>query len=177
MQPLTAPYWVENGQFVICDPCKEARTSSGLQLGALLGATLFGGIAAILAGLAWGMVTWATGYNIGLIAIVAGGIVAVGVRIGAGRGGAMYQMLAALLTYLSIAVAETAVGVSMLSAEGADTVELLLASTAGLVAVFFMLIPSSIENGDIIGLLIYGFAIYQAIQMTAASTFAGPFHE
>jgi hypothetical protein len=104
-KPITA-YYFEAGGKVVCSTCKNkvlAANVSGVAASGFLRAVVFG-LGGALAGAAlyYGVLV-ATGYEIGLIAIVVGFMVGFAVRKGAGgRGGRRYQVLALALTYLAI---------------------------------------------------------------------------
>ncbi|HEU4828187.1 MAG TPA: hypothetical protein VFT04_03225, partial [Gemmatimonadales bacterium] len=132
--------------------------------GAVAGAALYYAILAI------------TGYEIGLVAIAVGWLVGRAVQLGArNRGGWLYQGLAVILTYLAIVstyipyILEGVAGGAEASSIGiAGYATLLLISIA---APFL----AGIEN--IIGLLIIGFALWQAWHMNAPRRLAitGPY--
>ncbi len=103
--PIATAYWEANGK-IICEACRY-------KLEEFLGrkAGFAGALKALAAGVAAGIVGWIiyyavlalTGYEFGLIAIVVGYIVGRAVRWGSGhRGGAGYQALAIVLTYVTI---------------------------------------------------------------------------
>lgn len=168
-QPLVGHFWVEDRQFALCPPCKDVRSQAVPHtVKGTVGAVGLGFLAALLAGAAWGAVGAITGYNIGLVAIAAGAAVAIAVRAGAGRGGIPYQVLAALLTAFAIVFNETTSEVfAMLSTGDLSMGEALIMLVIGTPIVAVMLIPTTLQNGGFISLLIYGFALWQAVQMTA----------
>jgi hypothetical protein len=98
-------YYEINGK-VGCERCQsdvQLGVSQGSPVGRFLRAWIFGlGAGAVGAGI-WYGVRAATGYEVGLIAIVVGVMVGGAVRKGArGRGGWLYQALAMFLTYAAI---------------------------------------------------------------------------
>jgi hypothetical protein len=107
-RPIGDSYFELNGH-VICPPCRDralAERGDGGGASRLARGTVFGLGAAALGTVVWYAVREITRLEIGLIAIGIGIAVGVGVRRGArGRGGPAYQILAVLLTYLSIASA------------------------------------------------------------------------
>ncbi len=107
-RPIGDTYFELNGH-VICPPCRDRELSAredGNGAGRLARGTVFGLGAAALGTVVWYVVREITRLEIGLIAIGIGIAVGTGVRRGArGRGGPAYQLLAVLLTYLSIASA------------------------------------------------------------------------
>ena len=105
-QKSIAVYYFEaNGQ-VVCSSCKnkvQASNVSGVAAGKFLRACVFGFIGALAGAAVYYGVLAATGYEIGLIAILVGFMVGYAVRMGAaGRRGRRYQILALGLTYLAI---------------------------------------------------------------------------
>ena len=157
--PIGGEYYQANGQ-TICPTCRAQVAKVGV---GGVGASRF--LKAVAAGLAGGVagfliyyfVTKLTGWNIGLIAIVVGWLVGTGVRWGSeGRGGLLYQFLAAGLTYVS-ACAALYVPDGMAQFEGGATV-------GRLIAVFIISLIAPFLEGfsNIIGWVILGFAVYQA---------------
>lgn len=106
--PLGDQYYEING-VVACPPCRT-RAVRELQ-GGSGGARAFlalaaGGVAALLGALLYFGVAAITGYELGIVALVLGLMVGFAVRIGSGgRGGWFYQLLAVVLTYVSLACA------------------------------------------------------------------------
>jgi hypothetical protein len=195
------------GDQMLCEPCHFAVRDAGAPGSALsraFGALGLGLVAAIVAGALWLVVTELTGYEIGLIAIVVGFLVGAAVRIG-GRavGGIGYQLLAVLLTYSAIVMTYVPAIVSELranealiaqlesettdptrielSAEGDVTPavdEWAITITLYLISVpFAYAAPFLIGFENAIGLLIIGFALFQAGKMnkTALLEMQGPF--
>jgi hypothetical protein len=156
---ITSEYYQAHGQ-TICPNCRARVASVGVGgVGALrflkaAAAGLVGGLAGFVI---YYFVTKLTGWNIGLIAIVVGWLVGTGVRWGSeGRGGLLYQLLAAFVTYAS-ACAALYVPEGLASFEGTLTI--------GKVIVVFVisLVAPFLEGfSNIIGLVILGFAVYQA---------------
>jgi hypothetical protein len=110
-----------------------------------------------------------TGYEIGLIAIVVGFLAGKGVRMGSGgRGGAGYQAMAMLLTYLAIVSTYVPLIFESIEGEAPPAVAVMLAAIA---------LPFLAGKQNLIGLLIIGFAVFQAWAMNkrANPVFAGPF--
>jgi hypothetical protein len=91
---------------VVCPECREqvaAHAIGGSGAGRLLRAFAWGSLGAIAGTSLWVAITHATGYEIGLVAVVVGLLVGGGVRKGADRrGGLAYQCMAVVLTYLAI---------------------------------------------------------------------------
>jgi hypothetical protein len=105
-RPIGDSYFELNGH-VLCPPCRDrvvATHQEGTAPGRLVRAGAAGLAAAVLGAIVWYAVREITKLEIGLIAIAVGIGVGTAVRRGArGRGGMPYQVLAVLLTYLSIA--------------------------------------------------------------------------
>ena len=104
-QAIWNVYYAVNGQ-MLCERCKsdlDLQKGQGSRVGRFARASLYGlGAGAVGAGI-WYGVRAATGYEMGLIAIVVGLMVGGAVRKGSnGRGGWHYQALAMFLTYASI---------------------------------------------------------------------------
>jgi hypothetical protein len=104
-QPFTEPYYRIGGH-AICAVCKtalEQRFGGTGGTKVFLRATLWGTAGAALGSGIYYAVREATGYELGLIAVVVGFLVGAGVRKASGaRGGRVYQGLAILLTYIAI---------------------------------------------------------------------------
>lgn len=104
--PIPDNYYTVN-QHVICANCHAqmvTAVTSGSRMGRLARAVVYGVLAGLAGTLIWFGIRKATGYEIGLIAIVVGVMVGGAVKMGSnGRGGLGYQLLAVFLTYSSIA--------------------------------------------------------------------------
>ena len=115
-QPIALYYFEANGR-VLCASCKgkveRALAGDGTSRAGRITKALVYGFGAALAGAAiWFGVAVAFNLEIGLVAILIGFMVGKAVRAGsAGRGGRRYQVAAALLTYLSVAMSYGALGV------------------------------------------------------------------
>lgn len=103
--PLSRTYFEIDGA-TGCEACARAvqlAANASLTLPALLRAFVFGAGAALAGALLWFAVAKLTGFEVGLIAIVIGMMVGRAVLSGSrGRGGALLQVMAVLLTYASI---------------------------------------------------------------------------
>jgi hypothetical protein len=104
-RPITDAYYEINGK-IVCTACSQQINASfrgGSGLGRLVGALVFGSLAAVLGAAVYFGVTRATGWNIGYVAIFVGFLVGGAVRKGTGnRGGLLYQFLALFLSYLAV---------------------------------------------------------------------------
>jgi hypothetical protein len=157
---------------VCCEACRRRMEAAwtGGSGSARAGRALVFGLAgaAVGAGIYYAVLAL-TGYEIGLIAIVVGYLAGKGVRIGSGgRGGAGYQAMAMLLTYA--AIVSTYVPLIVKSIEGDP-----LPFAAVVLTALAMPFLAGMQN--LIGLLIIGFAVFQAWAMNkqANPVFAGPF--
>jgi hypothetical protein len=171
---LTDSYHTVNAK-LLCEACRrrlESAWTSGAGAANFGRAFIFGlGAAAVGAGIYYAVLAL-TGYEIGLIAILVGFIVGRAVAVGSGgRGGLRYQVTAVALTYCSI----VATYVPLIAKGGA--------SEAGPLALFLMALvlpvmePFLSAGNGIIGLLIIGFALFEAGRQTRGvkMVFAGPF--
>jgi hypothetical protein len=193
-------YYEVNGH-VVCASCKakfESRRSGGSAAARLGRATLFGFGAAIAgAGLYYAILAL-TGYEIDLVAVAVGWLVGRAVHVGSGgRGGWGYQTLAVGLTYLAIVstyipflatefserqpAAEASAPAAPEAAPAAADVpapeagSLLMA--LGALVLIAVAAPFLAGMENVIGVLIIGFALYQAWKMNARVTlvFNGPY--
>ena len=159
------------GPRILCGACHHRFRDAGPE-GSMLsrgfGALVLGGIAAAVGAGLWMVVTEVTGYEIGLIAIAVGFLVGTAVRVGSRAiGGVSYQLLAVFLTYTAIVI--TYVPAIVAEVEGSHA--WVIAIPIAYVAPFLM----GIEN--VIGILIIGFALWQAWKLNARTQLelSGPF--
>lgn len=167
-KPLPGSYFEVNGK-IVCPACHEllaVRFEGGSGAGRFLKATALGLLGGAVGSAIWIGVRTATGWEIGIVAIVVGLLVGNAVRMGSGdRGGLAYQLLAVGITYAAItstyvpiiieAIRENGGGDGAGSLAGyviAWTVILCLAAAAPFLAGF----------QNVIGILIIGFALYEA---------------
>jgi hypothetical protein len=105
-QPIQAVYY-EAGGSVVCARCRgklESNIASSGKGGRILRAAGLGALAAVAGSIVYYAIRAATGYEIGIVAILVGWGVGRAVFLGSGRrGGRGYQVLAVALTYLAIA--------------------------------------------------------------------------
>jgi hypothetical protein len=148
----------------------EEALASGTGPVPLVRAAVFGLGAAIAGAILYYAIIAITNLEIGLVAIVIGYMVGWAVRKGAGeRGGRLFQVIALVLTYLSVGMAYLP-----LAMKGINEI-----SARALVLVFtlpFLVVFGSLPSG-LISALIIGFGMMQAWRMTAAHqiSIAGPF--
>lgn len=190
---------------IFCEPCRDAVMESlshgGSGAARLLKSILLGIGAAAVSAVVWYGIVKLTGYELGIIAIAVGFAVGAAVRMGAEqRGGWAYQTIAVVLTYLAIAasyvplvmegfraqataeanqVADASSGAGTQPPGEVPTTELdetiLLVSSIAVALALPVL--QATEGTGIIGLLIVGFALYEAWKINKRRTiaFSGPF--
>ena len=171
---LTDSYHTVNAN-LLCEGCRrrlESEWTSSPGASNFGRALAFGiGAAAVGAGIYYAVLAL-TGYEIGLIAILVGFIVGRAVAMGSGgRGGLRYQVMAVALTYCSI----VATYVPLLSRTGEGDVG---PAMLFIMALALPVITPFISAGSgFIGLLIIGFALFEAGRQTRGvkMVFAGPF--
>ena len=187
---------------IFCEPCRDTVMASlrgGSGASRLLKALLFGIGAAAVSAVVWYGIVKLTGYELGIIAVAVGFAVGGAVRAGAEqRGGWAYQTIAVVLTYLAIATSYVPMVMETFRAQAAqDASQAAVAgSEAGAappseaprpvpeaVWLFAAIVASlalpvfQVMDGQIIGLLIVGFALYEAWKINKRQTiaFSGPF--
>jgi hypothetical protein len=105
-QPIVDEYYEVTGK-VFCTGCRhliEAAFRGGSRFGRAIKALVLGSVAAVIGAVIYYAIIRATGWNIGIIAVLIGLMVGGAVRKGSGnRGGLGYQFLAVFLTYSAIA--------------------------------------------------------------------------
>ena len=162
------------GERVVCPSCRQTLgvpSAAGAEL-RFLRALGFGVLAAAIGGALWYAIRAASGYELGLVAVGVGILVGIAVRTGAhGRGGIGYQVMALLLTYLTVC------GTWLpLILDQVHTVH----GPGGFLVAFFavgaaLTIPFRL---DAMGILIVAFALWEAWkinQAPPAPRFTGPF--
>lgn len=171
--PIGDQYFTVASAFV-CVRCEGLHRDAGPPGSAFSrfgGSIALGSVAAVVASALWMAVTQLTGYEIGLIAIAVGWIVATAVQLGnRGVGGVPYQVLAAFLTYSAIVM--TYVPLLLAEIDSESTAAALIVVIPIAYALPFL---SGFDNA--IGILIIGFALYQAWKMTVKRVIVwdGPF--
>ena len=173
--PLAGEYFAINGHSS-CPPCTaEARRTRASDPGSAgflraVAGGVGGGIAGAL--LYWGVAAL-SGYQFGLIAIVVGWLVGKGIQWGTGgRGSVLYQILAVLITYLSIAVSYVPDILAQSQAEGGGPGYLIVLGVMTLIA------PIVVAINSIFGAIILLIGLWEAWKIPRAMPFevAGPFH-
>jgi hypothetical protein len=122
-RPIATHYYTVAGR-TMCGACKAGveralAGEGGSRAGRITRSLLLGLGAAVLGAVIWFTVSVISdGYSFAIIAILMGWMVGRAVQMGnGGRGGRRYQVAAALLTYLSIAMSYGAVGIRELVQE------------------------------------------------------------
>ena len=194
--------YYETAGRIFCEACREAvlaSQSGGSGTSRLLKALLLGAGAAAVSAVVWYGITELTGYQLGIVAIAVGFAVGFAVRAGSEqRGGWAYQAIAVLFTYLAIAASYVPLVMEGFREQAAaeasptdaadpdaeatgDPVPPEIDETAlliGAIAVSLALPVLQVTEGTgFIGLLIVGFALYEAwkINKRRAIAFSGPF--
>jgi ribosomal protein S27E len=164
--------YYEAARRIFCPACRDAvlaAQSGGSGATRLARAIVFGLGAAAVSAVVWYGITELTGYQLGIVAIAVGFAVGFAVRAGSDqRGGPAYQAIAVVFTYLAIAASY----VPLLLAE-AEPVGIVLAIAVALT----IPVLQATEGTGIIGLLIVGFALYEAWRLNKRQTitWSGPF--
>jgi hypothetical protein len=176
-EPITDAYFEARGK-VVCPRCRDAviaQQSAGSPAGRVAAAIALGIVAgAISAALWYGLRAW-KGIEHGILAIVVGFLVGGAVRKGSGsRGGRAYQVLAVVITYVSICanyIPDAYREIVGADRRGFSVVALVISSVLSLALPFL----GGFDN--VLGILIIGIALYQAWAMNRrrSLTFNGPY--
>ncbi len=192
--------YFSTGSTAVCESCRhgiEAHLAQGAGTQGPLRALLFGVGAGIAGAVGWSLITMASGYQIGLVAIAVGWGVGSAVRVGSGGfGGKLYQFIAVALTYLAIISTYVPVLLDSMSARavsaedgavaddewsmGEATAERAPERTPTLILVALVtaaVVPIVTLTERPISGLIIGFALYEAWRRNkrAMLQFEGPF--
>jgi hypothetical protein len=158
--------YYETGGAIICPECRAALAAeavAGSATGRLSRALFFGLGGAVAGATLYYAILAITGYEIGLVAIAVGWLVGRAVQLGSRhRGGRVYQALAVVLTYLAIVS-------TYLPFIFQRPVDIPSAAAAGALLVFAITAPFLAGLENVIGLLIIGFALWQAWRMNASA--------
>lgn len=167
---LSGAYWEVNGQLV-CERCyraNEAEFQGGADATLYARGFALGLGAAFLGAVGWLLILVFSGYQLGIVAIAVGWLVGKAVSVGTKRkGGIAGQVMAVGLTYL--AIVSQYIWIQMLQSE--QGLHVVAAIGHALIA------PFAEGFGNILGIVILGFGLYQAWQNSASMSFSvrGPF--
>ena len=176
-QPLDGTYYQINGR-AACVRCHAQLMASLEKHGPVVSfvvATVFGTVAAALGGLVWYAVRVLAKSEWGIIAIAVGFAVGFAVRKGSNnRGGPLYQALAIVITYFGICAQYIPDIVGELRGRSDAPSGLVAAIAIGVLALAYPFL-AGIQN--VIGILIIGFALYEAWKLNKRVPLAvsGPF--
>ena len=176
-KPLGESYYAI-GNHPLCAECRDVLQpdlKGGRPL-RLIKAIGLGAGAALLGAVIWYAVRKIANMEIGLIAIVVGYLVGRAVRIGSdNHGGRAYQVIAVVLTYCGITANYVPDVASALWTADAGTPAAI--GNAVRVVVFSLKLPFLLGFENIIGLLIIGFALWQAWKLNrrVALAITGPY--
>jgi hypothetical protein len=164
-QPLDGTYYQINGR-AACQTCPAQLMASVAKHSPVVSfvvATAFGTAAAALGGLVWYAISTLTGYLIGLVAVAVGFLVGFAVRKGSNnRGGPLYQALAIVLTYVAICAQHVPELWKAFLERPDQPTGAGLAIAFVIVCVISLAAPFLAGIQNIIGVLILGFALYEA---------------
>lgn len=175
-QPLTAQYWSANGAMV-CATCAQQLQAGPPAEGGFLRifkALLFGAGAGLAGAIGYGLVIHYARMELALITILIGWMVGKAVRFGSeGRGGRVYQVMGALLTYVFC----TQAYVPDLVSEFTSRQDGLPFVVAALVSPFLALIIPFSGDMSFLSILILGFGVWRGWREPAKAEIAvtGPF--
>jgi hypothetical protein len=175
---IEGEYHMANMQ-VVCTQCRQALEAGpqGSRTGRIGRAILFGAGAAVAGSILYFVVLAATGYEIGLIAILVGWMVGRAVSVGShGRGGWLYQVVAVGLTYVAISTSYIPQIVEAWAEPGTGS-ELSGAALYIAAFIFSLAVPILTIPVAPIGALILGFGLFQAWRenMRPEITITGPY--
>jgi hypothetical protein len=197
-QAITGQYYDLNGA-VACESCRGqilAHLQAPLGSRRFWRAFWFGSAAAVVSAILWYAVGAITGYSIGLVAVAVGYIVGKAVNRGAeGRGGRKVQVLALLLAYGAMSMANIPAVFSALAKmseehkqekqddkakreEKPSAGKLALGLVVVIVAVIALACAAPfLSGGTAFSLLFIGFALWEAWKLNAAPVIkvSGPF--
>jgi len=190
-RPISSTYY-QIGTGSVCPACRDAVYHAVTTAGSFGRAFLFGCGAAIVGAIVWYAIRAATGYEIGLVAIFIGILVGMAVRKGSlSAGGRKYQVLAVILTYVSITMAnipDIISAVAKNAESSASNAASAAASTAppsaldiviaiGFLFLFALISPFLAGISNILGIIIIGFGLFQAWKINTRQDMSiqGPF--
>ena len=163
-RPIQSTYFAV-GDKIICPNCAAMIRSgpAGNPAGRFGKALLFGIGAAIVGAVVWGAILYFTHYQVGYVALLVGYMVGKSIKKGSGgRGGAGYQIMAVLLTYLVAAAANFPTFFEDFSRRGTQPMPaiILMSAFAALIA------PVYVGAKSPILLFILGIALWEAWKFT-----------
>ena len=177
-EPITDVYFEANGK-IVCPACRDAVATSmsrGPGIVGVIKAIILGIVAgAIGAAVWWGVRKIAKNSEWGIIAIGVGLLVGGAVRYGSGgRGGRGYQVLAVILTYLAVSanyLPDLYTKLQQMHGPIPAPVALVMAAFVA------VQVPFLGGIGNIIGMIIIAFALWEAWQINRPTrlTFNGPY--
>jgi len=176
---IDTEYYHVNGT-MCCEGCRrrlESATETPRGFAPLVVAGAFGLGAGIVGAAIYYAVIAITHLEIGIVAILIGYMVGRAVRKGArGHGGLRFQILAVVLTYVSVALAYTPLVLQEMRAGRVESL-LALAMLLGFILALPVLAVFGSLPTSLIGGVIIGFGMQQAWKMTAAPRldFLGPY--
>lgn len=171
---ITGTYFEVNGKLV-CPGCEQqlrASRTGGSRARRALTALVFGVAAALAGALLYSGVARLTGYNIGLVAIAVGWMVGTAVSRGSsGRGGVGYQLLALVLTYVSVGMSIAPEALAQAGSETSGAGRIFLGVFVTLTGPVFVGMEAPLSG------LIYGFGLWEAWRRNARVKLevSGPF--
>ncbi len=175
-QRLTGRFFRVSGT-PLCEPCANAAVNVPAEgaSAAFVKAIVVGLGAAVVGSILYAVVEIATGWTIGYVALAVGWLVGKGMKwASAGRGGRRYQVMAAVLTYLSVSFAGLIVLLHAVAKRNPDE-HVVLGARFVMFAVKYGLLAPFLELrdglGGIIGLFILFIGIRTAWALTAGSEY------
>lgn len=172
-QPLTTRYWSANGAMV-CGTCAQQLQAGPPAEGGflrILKALLFGGGAGLAGAIGYGLIIHYARMELALVTILIGWMVGKAVRFGSeGRGGRVYQVMGAVLTYVFCMFAYIP---DIVTGRGEDISVVVAAIIAPFIA---LIIPFSGEM-SFLSILILGFGVWRGWREPAKAEIVvtGPF--
>jgi hypothetical protein len=178
---IRSQYFTGNGK-TLCTECHgkvQAALAHGSPGGRFFAALGWGSAGAVLGAALYYGIREATGYELGLVAIVVGVLVGKGVARGArGRGGGGYQLMAVVLTYFAIVLTYLpAIYQAWQQHQAESATNPIAQAIAGVMLAGLALVsPIYIGIKSPLSLIISGIALYEAWKMNkrVSVTLTGP---
>jgi hypothetical protein len=177
--PITDAYFEANGK-VVCPRCRDAVLASrarGNAAGRFGKAVIYGAGAAVAGAAVWYVVARFRGTQAALVTILMGWLVGRGVLRGSNnRGGVPYQLLAVLLTYLSVALAVVPDVIQEYRADP-SIVPGPLVTVVIVLTVIVLVAPVKMSMGSVLSAIIIAIGLWQAwkVNRPRRLTFNGPY--